>query len=234
MFTEEFLATLQESPSREATLLALCEYFLESHQTYVQEETTLEKYDEYLEAYAAFEAFVEAFFPEFRPPELTVDRGQNISSLASFVRKVHQSATAAVSDEKLTAARGRFGALFGNAFVYEFSDGDLSRIQQLLNELREHVQRSEAFDADHKQRVLKRVESLQRELHKKNTSLDMFWGFVGEAGVALGKFGIEAKPFVDRIKEIVEIVWRTTVRAEELPSGTSLPLLAPPKSDGDE
>jgi hypothetical protein len=55
--------------------------------------------------------------------------------------------------------------------------------------------------------------------------LDRLWGLIGDAGVVLGKFGESAKPIVDRIKEIAEIVWQTQSRAEELPSGTPIPLL---------
>lgn len=87
------------------------------------------------------------------------------------------------------------------------------------------------FDAKHKDRVLKRLEALQREVHKKMSNLDKLWSLVGDAGVALGKFGSDAKPFVDRIREIAQIVWRTQARAEELPSGTPLPLLTEGETD---
>jgi hypothetical protein len=72
---------------------------------------------------------------------------------------------------------------------------------------------------------LKRLESLQAEIHKRVPDLDKFWGLIGDAGVVIGKFGKDAKPIVDRIREIADIVWRTQFRAEELPSGTSSPLL---------
>jgi hypothetical protein len=55
--------------------------------------------------------------------------------------------------------------------------------------------------------------------------LDRFYGLVGDAGVLLGKFGRDAKPFVDRIREIVEIVWRAQANAEELPSSVRSPSL---------
>ena len=125
----------------------------------------------------------------------------------------------------LQSTKDRFISNFKTTFAYEFSDGDLKRIQTVLNELRDLVVASEVFDANHKQRILRKLESLQSELHKRVSSLDKFWGLIGEAGVALGKFGKDAKPFVDRIKEIAQIVWCTQARAEELPSGTPLPLL---------
>jgi hypothetical protein len=68
------------------------------------------------------------------------------------------------------------------------------------------------------------------ELHKKMSNLDKFWGLIGDAGVTLGKFGEEAKPFVDRIREIVDIIWRVQSIAEELPIGNSQPLLKEPQN----
>ena len=56
--------------------------------------------------------------------------------------------------------------------------------------------------------------------------LDRLWGLVGDAGVAIGKFGKDAKPIVDRIREISDIVWRTQSRAEELPSDTPMELIS--------
>ena len=69
---------------------------------------------------------------------------------------------------------------------------------------------------------------------QKVSDLDRFWGLIGDAGVVLGKLGNDAKPFVDRIREIADIVWQTQSRAEELPSGTSLPSLENKPSDDSE
>lgn len=91
------------------------------------------------------------------------------------------------------------------------------------------ISESKLFDENHKSRLLKRLERLQSELHKKVSDLDRFWGLIGEAGVAIGKFGNDVKPIVDRIREIAEIVWRTQARGEELPSGMPIPMLKEPE-----
>ena len=130
--------------------------------------------------------------------------------------------------QKYEAAKTKFSVLLGAAHYYEFSQGDLERIQQLINELREKISASTFIEPDHKQRLLGRLERLQRELHKKVSSLDQFWGLIGEAGIVIGKFGTDAKPIVDRIREIAQIVWTTQARMEELPSSSPFPVL---KSD---
>jgi hypothetical protein len=66
------------------------------------------------------------------------------------------------------------------------------------------------------------------------TNLDKFYGFIGDAGVILGKFGRDAKPFVDRIREIAEIAWRSQATAEQLPASAKPALLTEPSHDSND
>lgn len=118
-----------------------------------------------------------------------------------------------------------FSALLGRSFHYDLSEADSSRIQDLINELRALITGSTKFDEDHKRRVLGRLEHLQQELHRRLSNLDRFYGLIGDAGILLGKFGNDAKPFVDRIREIIEIVWRSQAGAEQLPASAKPALL---------
>ena len=121
--------------------------------------------------------------------------------------------------------QAKYSAKLGGCFTYEFSEGDLKKVQTSINELRDLISGSELIEDSHKQRLLKRLERLQSELHKKMSDLDRFWGFVGDAGVMVGKFGTDAKPFTARIRDIMETVWNTQARAEELESGAPNPFL---------
>ena len=141
--------------------------------------------------------------------------------LKSLIAECHKH----TSILKVDSIRNTIKASLGNAFSYEFSQGDLNRLQVLINELRSEIINSKSFEHDHQQRLLRRLEKLQSELHKRVSDLDRFWGLVGDAGVVLGKLGSDAKPIVDRIREIAGIVWQTQSRTEELPSGTKLPSL---------
>lgn len=100
--------------------------------------------------------------------------------------------------------------------AYVFSDDDFSTIQKLINEMRDIITSSDIITANHKRRLLERLERMQRELHKTTSDLDRFWGFIGEAGIAIGKFGNDIKPLVDRIHELAKIVWKTITLKETL------------------
>ncbi len=116
--------------------------------------------------------------------------------------------------------------------MYEFSDNDYERVQQLINELRQIVTRANLIGEDHRLRLLKRLEKLQLELHKQISDLDRFWGLLGDAGESIGKFGADAKPFIDRIRELLEIIRKTQSKGpKSLEGGGSGKLPDPEYSD---
>ncbi len=119
----------------------------------------------------------------------------------------------------------RFDSLFSNTFSYEFSEEDVNKIQTLINELRDELNSSELFEDEHKERLLKRLEDLQKEMHKKMANIDKIWGLLGDAGVVIGKFGKDVKPFTDRIIELAKIGWKTQAKAEGLSESIQNPLL---------
>lgn len=190
--------------------------------------------DRTIEFYSLLEAFLKANNYPLDELELGTRAQENYSKVAQYFSNINQHASEHVAKKKIDSARDKYNTLFNNIFTYEFTEGDLKRIQQLINELRDLLNESELFTADHKNRLLRKLEKLQSELHKKISDVDRFWGFVGDAGVAIGKFGKDSKPFVDRIREIVDIVWRTQARAEQLPSGTNIPFLKSGKEETSE
>jgi len=217
MFDDNFIAGLPDHPLE--GLKAICDFFITFHQTYGTAATTIH-YEKYLEAYALLSSYIEAYHLDYKMPGLTNRRVDNINNIFNSFTSIRADVDTKISSNTVEILKSRYQAKFKDVFAYEFSEGDLKQIQKLINELRSLITESNKFDGNHKGRLLKRLEKLQAELHKRISDLDKFWGLIGDAGVVIGKFGIDAKPVVDRIREIADIVWRTQARAEELPSGT--------------
>ena len=222
IFDENFLNGLSDDPK--IAFFEICTRYLRLSNTDI-------KYQHHLEAYVLAEAFIKANDLDIEIPPLPNEgrkkRQQTILYfLANQRDKLNEYVQLDEEEQILQRLRGEFSVHIGKTFVYEFSDGDLQRVQVLINELRELVATSGYFDSKHQRRLLNRIERLQQELHKRQSDLDHFWGLVGDAGIVLGKFGENAKPLVDRIREITNIVWRTQSRAEELPSDSRPALLS--------
>ena len=162
---------------------------------------------------------------ELSLPGATPELGVNCQELLKYIEGVIGSLKSHATMLKVDSYKNRYNTALKNTFAYEFSQGDLDRVQVLVDEIRTHITENASLEESHKFRLLKRLEKLQMELHKRVSDLDRFWGMVGDAGVVLGKLGKDAKPIVDRVKEIAEITWKTQARTEELPSGSQNPML---------
>lgn len=224
LFTDEFIDSLKDDPIKGA--LEICRIAYKGLPSLINCNESI--HERLIEVCALLTELIESKLlvldksPQFR---LIGDIKTDCSNILEFVAYVDQECKLQVSQLELQSKRSKFKATLGASFCYEFSQGDMDRVQLLVNEIRDLISSSENLEADHQRRLLMRLEKLQSELHKRMADLDRFWGLIGDAGVVLGKLGTDAKPVVDRVKEIADIVWQTQSRAEELPSGTSPPLL---------
>lgn len=217
----KFLESLPENPL--AGAIKICEEIIRARISGIIDAD--EKYGNFLELYALFSTYSEIQNIEYSFPVLTEDRNENLNRAHSAAIEINEALKHTLDSFSIEDFKTRFQAELKGGFFYEFSEGDLQRIQTLLDELRTQISGFVGFEEGHRERLLRRLERLQSELHKKTSDLDRFWGLVGDAGVVLGKFGKDAKPLADRIREIAGIVWNTQARKEELPSGTPLPML---------
>ncbi len=188
-------------------------------------------YDGYVQYLGLVKAFCESRNLNYGMPTLSGNESYDVDALQKFFTQLGGSVKKERANILLESSKSTYLHLFNNPFCYEFSDSDLDRVQVLINEIRDLISTSELFDDKHKGRLLKRLERLQSELNKKVSDLDRFWGLIGDAGVALGKFGKDVKPLVDRIKELTTITWKTQAKAEELPPNSPLPLLGDTTDD---
>lgn len=191
-----------------------------------------EDHDLLLECYALISAMVDAdlirIYADLR--DIDADVYSACSQLHKYLKEAYGELEKDLADHRLGAMKSKFADLVAHGFSYEFTEGDVNRIQVLINELRTLISDNTELEDQHKRRLLKRLEKLQSEMHKKMSDLDHFYGLTVEGSVMLKKVGGNLKPIVDRITEITKITWATQSRAEDLPSGSEPPLLG---HDGD-
>lgn len=180
-----------------------------------------------LEAYALITAMEAAGLITYRslPNNVEGDRNSSCGAISVFLTEVSREFEQQLSGHKLESLKKKFANIVSVSFAYEFSEGDVTRIQTLINELRELIAANDELEEQHKRRLLKRLEKLQAEMHKKMSDLDHFYGLAVEGSVMLKKVGGNLKPIVERIAEITKITWTTQARAEDLPSGSEPPLI---------
>lgn len=170
-----------------------------------------EHHNDYVEALSVLKAFSLARHMPAEPfPEVGPQRQQNIAHIKAYFVQVGNVVRAELSKRH---ARGYFESkteeyvsLFSRVSVYEFSETDFKRIHDLVGELRDLIRDSSLITEEHKRRLLRRLEAMRGELYQKTSDIDRFWGFLGEAGIAMRKFGDDLSPISQRVLELGGLV----------------------------
>ncbi|QWA30694.1 hypothetical protein [Pseudomonas sp. RC3H12] len=203
---------------------SLCEFVLEVRNEISERDD--EFYGLIVEAIAIFEVLVEeaqininVALPYLQNKSEYEIVDSSLSFVTSAYAELHQQAAAIQLDSVRASVRG----ILSKRPAYEFTDGDIEKIQSTINELRQLLVSAKDLDETHKQRMLKRLEAFQRELHKKMSDLSRFWGFMGDMGVALRKLGEDSKPIVDRYEQIMRAGWQAEARSAGLPHDSEMP-----------
>jgi len=221
-FSEEFTDLLPDDSIM--ALNAICREFRRFDQ-YAQQRTQL--LEGYFKALAIFRAY--ALTNEYPVAEIVPgnESAASITNIRNYLYQQESETNRLLHTTYLEQETRKYTDKFDSSSVYVFSEDDYTVIQRLLNEIRDIITNSDIITNKHKNRLLERLERMQRELHKKTSDLDRFWGFIGEAGIVLGKFGNDIKPLIDAISELAKIVWKTIAIKETL-LNSKMPITLPP------
>ncbi|NWC99759.1 hypothetical protein HX869_13515 [Pseudomonas sp. P7779] len=163
------------------------------------------------------------------PPVINSGSLRRASDAYSYVVQIQREIEAILARDNAVQLQSemeqRFNRLITGTFGYELTEGDLNEVQDLLNRLRDLVTKSEELTDNHKERLLKRLEEVQQELHKKLSKLDKLYCLAIEVSVVAGTIGKNAEPLVKVAKALFGISYRTHAHTEGLPSSTTPQLL---------
>lgn len=185
----------------------------------------------YLSFYALWRELMLLYGQDMAEVAFSTDKTENMARIAAAIEKSSQAILPKLVARSFDTISSEFKEKIGGKFYYELSEEELSTIQSLLNELREHIAKSDELDARHKRRLLKRVEDLQRELHKEVSDFDHVWGLLVESAAYLGDAGEKAKPIIDRLRDLKDIFWDNVRRRENLSPAREFPELKAPRRD---
>ena len=159
----------------------------------------------------------------------------NVRTIEELLDNLYENTKSKLQLRESESRRKSYVLLLGSSdFHYEFTDADLKRMQELINELRDLIAESKQINDEYKRRLLLKLEKLQTELHKRMSDIQHIYGLIGDAGVLSGKLGRDSKPLVDRIRELLQIGWRSQAGAEQLPASARPALLSDQSETGGE
>ncbi|MBM2813682.1 MAG: hypothetical protein HW421_444 [Ignavibacteria bacterium] len=155
-------------------------------------------------------------------PKLAFNKKENMALIITFFRSrdrvIDRLLKEQSSQHELSSKKDMFKSMLSTKFSYNFEPSEYTRLNDLLNELSKKLidavgnSSSENFIT----RLNKRITALQQQLQMKMPSLDEYWGLIGGIGAFIGAYSAQAKPYVDNMKEIINIIWVVQARAEGL------------------
>jgi hypothetical protein len=158
----------------------------------------------------------------FEVPELSGQSGPDLNIIKQLVddmaRQAEKQIQRQAKEAELKYYENAYETSLENALYFEFSEGELKRIQVLIGELRNLIPKSEEIEEKHKQQLLRKLEKFQSEVGKKVSDLDRALGFLIEAGLAIGRTEKNARPIYDILCKLGSIIGSTYTRAYVLPS----------------
>lgn len=217
IFTEAFTQSLPDEPL--VALHRICEVFFE-----ISGPRNRPTQEDCYRAFAYLKNYAENHGVKLELPRITGTANIDISEITRAFKAIYKDVSQPVGQRRFESFDAEYARHFSNTFLYEFTEGDVKRIQTLINELRDEIAKVKDLTDEHKQRIMKRLEKMQSELHKKMSSLDMFWGGLIDGSLAFKQIGENFKPVLDRLTELGKIGWNAASRAHGLPSNTPLEL----------
>ncbi len=164
--------------------------------------------DEYEQTLAAWSLVLELCDrADLRPPvvDFTGANETNAANIREAICVLGSDVSLAMTNETLRKMRANYAAQLEGIPLYEVSDEDLSLVQQRLTDLRGLIQASGVLNDDQRKRLLARLEVVQTGLHKKMSNLDGIFGFLFDLSALQSEIGADAKPFLDRAKDIARV-----------------------------
>jgi len=170
-----------------------------------------EHHDDYVEALSILKAFAQARDAKVQAfPEIGSQRHQNIACVAAYFSQLRTAVRTELagrhSRRYFESKTEEYVALFARTQVYEFAEEDFRRAHSLMGELRDLLSDCSLITEEHQRRLLRRLEAMRGELHKKTSDIERFWGFLAESAIVMRKFGEDLKPISERVLELSQIV----------------------------
>jgi hypothetical protein len=229
LFDEQFLKNLPEDQWER--IIAISELYLTRNDHGLASEHHLEAFALGQEISRVYNLTPDPEFPEVDP--LKVDDWNFIThGIIQTYKSLYRIAAKHKGASAYEASSARFKLFFDCKAGYELSEHQFKELQNLINQLRERITEVEGLSEEHRARLLKRLESLQQELHQKLSTLDRWYGVTMEIAIAARALAEKAKPLIALAWRIALIIYAVQSKKEglPLPSGSD-PFLLPMPTD---
>lgn len=139
----------------------------------------------------------------------TQDIQSNCQFLLGQIHDIRKVCLSLSMEKNVNSYLEEYDDLILGTVRYNLTDDEITTIQDLLNKLRAKIVENEDISEDHKERILNKLEGLQKELHKSSNNFDKFWGVC----VILNELTVNTVPI---IKKLARVLCKAQARADNV------------------
>jgi len=154
IFTADFIERLREDPVVETIMI--CDLTIQKLSAEGNEGWSDKDFDILVEAYSLLVELMESGLLPIVVDIPNIEDGSpgQCPILYAFVSQVREECKAEAAKIRVTALRNRFRVSLASGFAYEFSQGDLDRVQDLVNQLRSLISATSNLGQEQQRRLL--------------------------------------------------------------------------------
>jgi len=182
-------------------------------------------YEDFIEIYSFYQVYAEKNNLDVAFPKLGTNLQNNLELIISFFRnrsrivlkKIEKFANEKIIEDK----KSKFKSILYDDYIYVFEPEELKMLKFYATQLKQLISDNRYLKVSYQQRLGKRIDKIIKETNIEMNSFDNFWGFVGEAGIIIGKTNNHCNEIIEKIKEIVHLIWKVQARSEQLITETT-------------
>jgi len=170
-----------------------------------------------------------AGFPNFKVGGVTPQARDYIVSMHKWLRDYSALQLERDATERAELLEEHFQVLLDNHLGYDLNEQQLVELRRWVTELQARISGTHTLPEHRHERLLRRLDKLQLELHTKLSSLDRLYGTIMEVVVVAQSLGDESQAVIDIAGKIFAIIWAVHSRKDGRGlSQTIVPLPLPP------
>lgn len=220
MFDEDYIKNLPKDPISAG--IKLCADFRRFHLDSTAE-IHLTDYITYLKAHFLLLSLAHMIGHEIGISNLAEDIEANITYIVTTFNQYESIFKKASTEHHVSKISELLTGEYYSTIACRFTNSDLGRIKQLINELDRIISETNNLSRSDKTALLGELKIIRPDLEKGSLDLDRFWQLVEVANGMLGKLGKDAEPIAERMREIAVIAWRTPAYVHELSCDAAMP-----------
>ncbi|MCX7908753.1 MAG: 3-hydroxyacyl-CoA dehydrogenase NAD-binding domain-containing protein [Ignavibacteria bacterium] len=179
-------------------------------------------YDDFLDLFSLYQVYAAKHSLDILFPPLTNDKKINTGIIINFFetrqKEINEQLEDVLSLKTLAEKKSTFETILSQDITYNLTDKDLNTLYHKLDLIIDAV--NENFDVKRslKSRLINLLGILKRDLKPTMQNFDKFWALVGYTGILYGLYEDKVMKILDKIKDVLNFVWKIQAKAEGLPS----------------